>query len=103
MDNIIVTVNTQQKGPQILCTIKEGEINTVIDRIVKDFQVSYGEEEVTKTEIVIDQKALHFYPTLFKSVQVDSSSSVDTYTIWIEFHKRSLGEIGDRLLRNILQ
>lgn len=103
--SILVTKNGIG-GPQVLCIINddESEINQVIKEVLDMLKSSYGEEEVSMKDLKITHEVTDIYPTIFKSVEISCKSSVDTYKIWIEFHRRSLKELisDKRTFRNII-
>jgi len=99
--NILVTVNGIG-GPKILCLISEDEIDLVIKRVVDEFIHDYGQDQVAIKDLPIDDNIKSSYPTIFKSVEVSGKMMVDSYKIWIEFHKRSLENVDRETLRNII-
>jgi hypothetical protein len=99
--SVLVTVNGIG-GPKVLCLIDESEINQVIEMVVKELKHDYGEEEVTFKNLPITEEVTNAFPTIFKTVEVSCKSSVDTYKLWIEFHKQSLKDLDLRKLRKII-
>lgn len=99
--SVLVTVNGIG-GPKVLCLIDESEINQAIEMVVTELKHDYGEEQVEAKDLPITEDVTNAFPTIFKTVEVSCKTGVDTYKIWIEFHKQSLKDLDRRKLRSII-
>lgn len=99
---IALTINKQHINPTFICTLEENEIEETINRIVKEFQEDYGLEQVKTSNVSINNKILDSYPSMYRICRIDCKSSIDNYTIWLEFHKSNINDINKELLRNFI-